>query len=119
MKTIRFCFIVFFFLATLAGAQIDQPGRPLFKGAKPDRLPNHTLNLPDRFQSEKRLDFDPILGAQFQFVLDSILVADTLVGISAAVDMPEKGLWQGADGMSDPVAGVPFRTDMLFDIGSN
>jgi D-alanyl-D-alanine carboxypeptidase len=63
--------------------------------------------------------FDSTLAFQFQYVLDSLLAANDIVGASVAINMPAKGTWLGVSGMSNPATGDSIRPDMLFDIGSN
>jgi len=62
--------------------------------------------------------FDPDLAQALQATLDSSIVADGILGGSAAVIMPEEGLWLGAAGMSNPVMGDSISTDMLFTVAS-
>jgi D-alanyl-D-alanine carboxypeptidase len=50
-------------------------------------------------------------------VFDSACAADDIKGVSAAIMIPNKGLWKRAYGFSH--SGVPINTDMLFSIGSN
>ncbi|MBN1482470.1 T9SS C-terminal target domain-containing protein [candidate division KSB1 bacterium] len=75
--------------------------------------------LPQYGIAESVTEFDSILAYKFQYVMDSMLVANNIMGASAAIFMPEKGTWLGASGMSHPEKGERIRSDMLFDIGSN
>lgn len=63
-------------------------------------------------------EFDPTLGAAFQDALDKSTRLVDAPGASAAVYVPEKGLWLGVSGDAnlDPV--VPMSTDNLLRIGS-
>ena len=63
--------------------------------------------------------FDALLGARFQFALDSMRFAHGLMGASAAVILPEKGVWKGAGGFSNPVSNDSLRPEMLMEIDSN
>ena len=56
---------------------------------------------------------------RLQYVLDSLLAANNITGASAAITMPEKGMWLGGSGLSNPATGDSIRPDMLFYIGSN
>lgn len=50
-------------------------------------------------------------------VFDSVCFALDIKGVSAAVLVPDAGIWKKAYGESHP--GVPINTDMIFTIGSN
>jgi D-alanyl-D-alanine carboxypeptidase len=78
--------------------------------------PQMPMEIPNR---SSRNGFGGRLAARFQFVLDSMLFIHNLMGVSAAVTLPENGTWLGAGGFSDPVAKDSIRTDMLFEIDSN
>jgi D-alanyl-D-alanine carboxypeptidase len=61
--------------------------------------------------------FNPGWAQRFQFVLDSIVAADNIMGATAAVMVPGEGIWSGISGNSLP--GVPLTPDKRFGIGSN
>jgi len=54
---------------------------------------------------------------QFQHYLDSVGKKFNVKGMSAAILIPNEGIWTGAYGESE--AGVPITTDMYLPIGSN
>lgn len=56
------------------------------------------------------------VGPALQAAMDRSLPKSGAIGISAAVMLPDGGLWAGATGISHE--GVPLATDMLFDIAS-
>ncbi len=58
----------------------------------------------------------PPLEVALQNALDESLAQSDVVGVSAAVLLPEGELWKGASGLSHEDA--PVTTEMLFDIGS-
>ena len=80
---------------------------------------NHKLVKDFGIPSKKITDFDSVLAYRFQYAFDSIMVANNIIGASVAIDMPEKGVWQGVYGMSEPASNDSITSDMLFDIGSN
>jgi D-alanyl-D-alanine carboxypeptidase len=59
----------------------------------------------------------PSFTNRLQFVLDSVCNANRIKGVSAAVLVPNGGIWKGVHGES--AKGEPLRTDMLLGIGSN
>ena len=59
----------------------------------------------------------PSFTARLQFVLDSVCVSNQITSVSAAVLVPNGGIWKGVHGNS--YQGVPLRTNMLLGIGSN
>ncbi len=60
---------------------------------------------------------DPGLQTRLQRVVDSMRADQKIPGISAAVLVPGRTLWQGTAGGSHP--GTPVAPDMVFGIGSN
>ncbi len=56
-------------------------------------------------------------ASRLQTVLDSVSRKLNLKGVSAAVLIPNTGIWKGVYGESH--AGVPIQADMSFTIGSN
>lgn len=116
-------FVFILFLTTLAFPQIKKSAK-----APPIKIKN-TTQLPELFNFRKAVEdygiaksnngFDSTLAYQFQYILDSVLVANNIMGASVALSMPEKGIWLGVSGLSDPETGDSIRHDMLFDIGSN
>lgn len=61
--------------------------------------------------------FDPNLATHLQAVLDSMRVTERVPGISAAVLLPGRAIWQGTAGGARQ--GVPVDRAMVFGIGSN
>jgi len=59
----------------------------------------------------------PSFTNRLQFVLDSVCTVNHITGVSAAVLVPNGGIWKGVHGKS--YDGAPLRTDMLLGIGSN
>ncbi len=59
---------------------------------------------------------DTAFGGQLQRLVDDLQQQNELVGIAAAIAMPDGKQWQGAAGISD--LAVPLRPDMLQGIGS-
>ncbi|HRO43725.1 MAG TPA: serine hydrolase [Flavipsychrobacter sp.] len=55
--------------------------------------------------------------ARLDFVFDSVCIANNMHGASAAVIVPNQGIWKRAFGVSE--TGVPLDTNMLIGIGSN
>ena len=72
--------------------------------------------LPD---NEGRTGFDPALAYALQRALDSIRITQGVAGVSAAVLVPEQGLWLGVSGISSKIPPVNVNASMLFGIGSN
>lgn len=54
---------------------------------------------------------------RLQFVLDSVCEVHNIKGASAAVAVPDVGVWEGVYGLSH--AGVPITPNMFLGIGSN
>jgi len=63
--------------------------------------------------------FDPALGYALQRALDSIRTVQDIEGTSAAVLIPEQGIWQGVSGISSRTPAAGIDPSMLFGIGSN
>ncbi len=61
--------------------------------------------------------FDPYLANELQSKIDSIRSVYNLKGISAAVYVPDQGVWQGVTGESH--TGVPITAETGFGIASN
>lgn len=59
----------------------------------------------------------PYLSGRFQYVLDSVCNKYKIKGTSAAILIPNVGVWKGVNGVSED--GVPITTNMLFGMGSN
>lgn len=59
----------------------------------------------------------PYLAGRFQFVLDSVCTKYNIKGTSAAILIPNVGIWKGVNGVSEQ--GVPITASMLFGMGSN
>jgi D-alanyl-D-alanine carboxypeptidase len=64
-----------------------------------------------------RAQVTPFIAGRLQFTLDSICTKYKIKGTSAAVLIPNVGVWTGTSGVSE--AGVPLTSDMLFGMGSN
>jgi CubicO group peptidase (beta-lactamase class C family) len=62
-------------------------------------------------------DFPQELADHFQSVLQTQYEKMGFTGISAAIIMPEHGLWRGVAGISDPVNEIPMDPSMLFWTG--
>lgn len=60
---------------------------------------------------------NPALAQRFQTVLDSVCNKYKIKGTSAAVLIPNVGIWKGVNGVSDNR--TPLTTNMLFGMGSN
>ncbi len=60
---------------------------------------------------------DPVYAGLLQYTLDSVCKKNKIKGISAAVYVPNQGIWTGVYGESH--AGVQITPDMYFPIGSN
>lgn len=63
-------------------------------------------------------EFDPVLAAQLQLVLNEELSAQRLKGLSAAAIIPGQGMWQGVSGLSGPTSSDVMRPDIRFGIAS-
>lgn len=59
----------------------------------------------------------PFIAGRLQFTLDSVCTKYKIKGTSAAVLIPNMGVWKGTNGLSE--AGVPLTSDMLLGMGSN
>lgn len=59
----------------------------------------------------------PYLSGRFQYVLDSVCSKYKIKGTSAAILIPNVGVWKGVNGVSEQ--GVPLTSNMLFGMGSN
>ncbi|MBL7094726.1 beta-lactamase family protein [candidate division KSB1 bacterium] len=123
MKKLRLSLLFVLLFGTIAYPQIKQstPTPPIKLKTKSQQtaLTKAGKQIQNFGIAKNFNGFDSTLAFQFQYVLDSVLVANNIVGASVAINMPEKGTWLGVSGMSDPVAGDSIRPDMLFDIGSN
>jgi D-alanyl-D-alanine carboxypeptidase len=62
-------------------------------------------------------DIGKVFADRFQFILDSVCKKNNIKGVSAAIYIPNGGIWKGTYGESH--AGVPITTDMYLPIGSN
>lgn len=60
---------------------------------------------------------NPAMDARLQFVLDSVCGVYNIKGASAAVLIPNGGIWKGVYGIS--TNSQPITADMLFGMGSN
>ena len=66
--------------------------------------------------------YDSSLAQQLQETLDEQLETLGLTGLSASIVFPDKSVWLGASGMSDPINNDSMRTNMIFNtcsIGKN
>lgn len=59
----------------------------------------------------------PFIAGRLQFTLDSICTKYKIKGTSAAVLIPNAGIWKGTNGVSE--TGIPLTSDMLLGMGSN
>ena len=59
----------------------------------------------------------PFVAGRLQFTLDSVCNKYKIKGTSAAVLIPNVGVWKGTNGVSEE--GVPLTSDMLLGMGSN
>lgn len=57
-----------------------------------------------------------LLGAELQKTLDTS--AQGVVGVSAAVIIPDQGMWQGTTGWSNKKRNQPVTSDLIFELGS-
>jgi D-alanyl-D-alanine carboxypeptidase len=64
-----------------------------------------------------RADFDPVLAARLQNVVDSVRSYWNYKGVSVSVIIPSKGTWTGTSGVSHGAVGI--TPDMKFGIASN
>jgi len=74
-------------------------------------------NVPVKTDPDIPSTFDPTWAARFQTVLDSVVPASGVKGVSAAVLAPGQGLWTGVSGISS--AGVPITKEMRLGFASN
>jgi D-alanyl-D-alanine carboxypeptidase len=123
MKKYRLSILFVLLFVTIVYPQIKKTTPP-----PPIKFKNNS-QLPELTKPQKQInrfgiiknfnEFDSTLAFQFQYVLDSLLVANNIVGASVAINMPAKGTWLGVSGTSNPATGDSIKPDMLFDIGSN
>jgi D-alanyl-D-alanine carboxypeptidase len=64
-----------------------------------------------------RAQVSSFVAGRLQYTLDSVCNKYKIKGTSAAVLIPNVGIWKGTNGMSED--GVPLSSDMLFGMGSN
>ncbi|MES2560661.1 MAG: serine hydrolase [Bacteroidota bacterium] len=64
-----------------------------------------------------KAQISPFVAGRLQFTLDSVCNKYKIKGTSAAVLVPNVGIWKGTNGVSE--AGVPLTSDMLLGMGSN
>lgn len=69
------------------------------------------------FQVYYHAQISSTLSNRLQFVLDSISSNRKIKGVSAAVYIPNYGMWTGTNGVSH--TGTPINEDMIFSIASN
>ncbi|MBN2001166.1 serine hydrolase [candidate division KSB1 bacterium] len=110
---------VLLILAVPAFAQIRQDFKPVLPNSISQKFYSGSQTYDKSAMYGSAEDFDPILAAQFQHVLDSLVITNKIMGASAAIIFPGKGTWQGVYGMSNPGTKKEINPDMLFDIGSN
>jgi len=103
-----------FFLVTSLNAQIVWSR----KKQSISEYPRYVKPQSEWGNTTNNSEFDPVLRERMQFALDSTMASYHIIGASASLIMPGKGIWNGAYGMSDPFAGDSIRSDMLFGIGS-
>ena len=60
---------------------------------------------------EAQEQIDDALAKSLQQALDVEFEAQNSTGITAAVSMPDGGMWLGTSGLADPSKGEIFRTD--------
>jgi len=63
-------------------------------------------------------NFDNSLAAELQQTLDDQRVQQEIMGLSAAVLLPNEDIWLGTSGISNPSNGDSISTDMLFWMAS-
>lgn len=68
--------------------------------------------------SQNTETFDPVLANLLQTRLDSSIQERNLIGASAAVFIPDQGVWVGTSGYSVPAQSDTILPSMLFGIGS-
>jgi D-alanyl-D-alanine carboxypeptidase len=59
----------------------------------------------------------PTIDARLQFILDSVCTVHRIKGASAAVLLPNAGIWKGVHGVSTD--SQPMTSDMMLGLGSN
>ncbi len=64
-----------------------------------------------------RAQVSSFVAGRLQYTLDSVCNKYKIKGTSAAVLIPNVGIWKGTNGVSED--GVPLSPDMLFGMGSN
>lgn len=67
--------------------------------------------------SALKAQVSPFIAGRLQFTLDSVCTQYKIKGTSAAVLIPNVGIWKGTNGFSEE--GVPLTSDMLMGMGSN
>jgi D-alanyl-D-alanine carboxypeptidase len=65
-----------------------------------------------------RRGVDRGLAARLQLILDQNRKLFAAGGASAAVVVPDEGVWTGASGIADPSAGTPVTRETVFALGS-
>jgi D-alanyl-D-alanine carboxypeptidase len=70
-----------------------------------------------RADTSELLGFDSVLAMKYQRAIDSIRSLRGFNGVSAAVFLPDQGLWQGVSGVS--FGNQTITPEMKFDIASN
>ncbi len=64
-----------------------------------------------------KAQISPFVAGRLQFTLDSVCAKYKIKGASAAVLIPNMGIWKGVYGLS--YEGKPINSNMLFGMGSN
>jgi D-alanyl-D-alanine carboxypeptidase len=68
--------------------------------------------------TSKTQGVDPRLASQLQEILDKNRELFAAGGASAAIVIPDEGLWAGASGIADPSTGDPVTPKTVFALGS-
>jgi D-alanyl-D-alanine carboxypeptidase len=68
--------------------------------------------------TEHQQGVDPRLAGRLQSILDKERKLFAAGGASAAIVIPDEGLWTGASGIADPKTGEPVTTRTVFALGS-
>jgi D-alanyl-D-alanine carboxypeptidase len=68
--------------------------------------------------TSKAQGVDPRLASQLQGILDKNRELFAAGGASAAIVIPDEGLWAGASGIADPSTGDPVTPKTVFALGS-
>jgi D-alanyl-D-alanine carboxypeptidase len=76
-----------------------------------------TLTIALTYAASAHAQIAPVYQGRFQQVLDSVCQKNKIKGISAAIMIPNEGIWTGVYGESH--SGVPITKDMYLPIGSN